>query len=87
MDDVHSEMLQTAPAVFARVITKIWEVVGKTKVIPEAWTRGILVPLHKKGANNKLENYRPLCMLSHNRKAVERAVVDELGDIVRPDRM
>lgn len=87
VDNVHSEMLKTSPDLFAKLLTKIWEVVGETRVIPDSWTQGILFPLHKKGPHIKPENYRPLCMLSHIRKTIERAVADELDELVVPDRM
>lgn len=70
VDNIHSEMLQTAPALFARVLTKMWEVVGRTKIVPESWARGIMVPLHKNGPYDRPDNYRPLCMLSHVIKAI-----------------
>lgn len=44
-------------------------------------------PLHKAGAQDKPEKFRPLCMLSNVTKAIERAVIDELEEIVRPDRI
>lgn len=46
-----------------------------------------MVPLHKNGEYQKPENYRPLCMLSHVLKAIERAVVDEVDEQVHPEIM
>lgn len=87
VNNVHFEMMQVAPTFFPRVLTKNWETAGLTKVVPDSWTRGIMVPLIEKGANDKPDNYRPLCMRSHIRKAIERAVIDELDYLVQPDRM
>lgn len=86
-DNAHSELMQTTPIIFTRLLSNVWELVGSNKIIPSGWTQGIMVPLIKKGAQDRPEKYRSLCMLSHVRKAIERAVVDELHEIVRKDYM
>lgn len=78
VDSIHVEMLQTAPALSARVLAVVWEKVGETKLIPEVWSTGILVPLHKKDSQCDPANYRPLCMLSHVRKVLEKEVIAKL---------
>lgn len=76
-----------APSLFPSLFANMWEVVGVTAIIPKSWCMGIMVPLLKKGANHEPSNYRPLCMLSHVRKILEIAVVEELYSLVRPDRI
>lgn len=56
LDNIHSEMLQKSPTLFARVLKKMWEVVGSTTKIPTSWTHVVLVPLLKKGDNDKPAN-------------------------------
>lgn len=75
---VHAEMIQTAPALFARVLEKLRKKAGETLILPESWSTGILVPLHKKDAQSDPANYRPLCMLSDVRKILEKAVTAKL---------
>lgn len=87
VDDFHAEMLQVAPDLFARVLAKLWEKVGETLLIPEACNTGILVPLYKKGEQDDPANYRPLCMFSHIRKVLEKAITAELELLLKTDRM
>lgn len=67
-DNIHSEMLQTAPDLFASLLTQWWIVVGKSGVVPDSCIIGVMVPLFKKGEQDEPSSYRPLCMLSHIRK-------------------
>lgn len=87
VDNVHAEMLQTAPALFARALSKLWEVVGTTLMVPKSWTTGVLVPLHKHGPLSDPAFYRPLCMLLHVRKILEKAVMAEIEQALGKDRM
>lgn len=85
VDNVHSEMMQTSPIIFARLLTKVWKLMESNEIIPSVWTQGIMFPLLKKGSQNRPENCKPLCKLSHVRKAIELAVLDELEEIVCTD--
>lgn len=51
-DGIHVEMPKANPDVAAELLTKMWQVIGKTGQVPEGWLEGIVVPLYKgKGAN------------------------------------
>lgn len=56
-------------------------------LIPEAWSTGVLVPLLKNGNKADPGNYRPICMLSHVRKVIEKTVTTELEGELKADRM
>lgn len=70
-DHLHVEMMKAnAPAV-ASTLAKWWKSIGKTKIVPAHWLKGIIVPLFKgKGEMVNPKNYRPLCILSHARKVI-----------------
>lgn len=79
-DGVHVEMPKENPSATADLIIKLWKVIGKTKCTPRDWLRGAMVPLYKgKGEQNVPSNSIPLCLLSHLRKVVEKAVVTDLN--------
>lgn len=85
-DGVHVEMLKTNPAAAARLLTRMWQVVGKTGQVPAEWLKGTIVPLYKgKGEQNVPANSRPLCILSHVRKLIEKAVTTELDRTFETD--
>lgn len=48
-DNIHSEMLQVAPDLFASLFKQWWIDICKTDIIPEVWNTGIIVQLLKKG--------------------------------------
>lgn len=78
-DGVHVEMLKANPTETADLITKMWKFIGKRTCTPKDWLKGKMVPLFKcKGEQNVPSNSRPLCILSHLRKIVEKAVVTYL---------
>lgn len=86
-DGVNVEMLKSNPEAAASLLTKMWRAVGKSGCFPEDWLRGIIVPLYKgKGCQKEVVNFRPLCILSHVRKIVEKAVVYELDRKFCADR-
>lgn len=68
VDNIHADMFQFSPMLFAGLLTKIWAKVGSTLLIPEAWNVGVLVPLLKAGRQVDPADYRPLCILSRIRK-------------------
>lgn len=71
-DRIHVEMLKANPDVAVELLTRIWQVIGKTGQVTEGLLKGIIVPLYKgKGAKQEPKNSRPLCILSHVRKLVE----------------
>lgn len=57
-----------------KVISELWRSCGKLGEMPKQWHRVALFPIHKKDCGKKAENYRPIALLSHVRKTVEKAV-------------
>lgn len=71
----------------AMTLRKCWRTVGKTRIILPRWLEGIIVPLLKgKGGMCDPKNYRPLCILSHARKLVGKAIIAQMEDLVETDR-
>lgn len=86
-DGVHVEMLKSNPGEAAKLLTKVWQVVGKTGQVPLEWLKGTILPLYKgKGEQNIPANSRPLCILSHVRKLIEKAVISEMDRSFVTDR-
>lgn len=78
-DNLHVEMMKKYASKIAQTLIKCWREVGRTKIIPDAWTSGSIVPLFKgKGEMGTPQNYKPLCILSHARKVVEKGIVAQI---------
>lgn len=86
-DGIHVEILKCNPEMAAKLLTKMWQVIGSTGQIPKGWLRGVKVPLYKcKGEQHIPANSRPLCILSHVSKLVEKAVIIEMDRKFVTDR-
>lgn len=47
VDGIHVEMLNSNPSGAASLLTKMWQVVSRTRFITKAWLTGVIVPLYK----------------------------------------
>lgn len=47
-------------------------------MIPENWTKAIVVPLHKKGSKLRAEHYRPISLTCSLCKIMEKLIVSQL---------
>eukprot|EP00171_Calliarthron_tuberculosum_P021794 IDg21794t1 len=85
-DRLFVEMFQIVPSLAARLIYIFWCKCGELGAIPEQWTRVLLFPIHKKGSRRLPENYRPIALLSHMRKVVEKAIDREVRNYILSTR-
>lgn len=75
------------PAVFLRSCAKelsipisiLFERSLREGVMPSRWKSAFITPIHKKGAKNIIENYRPISKLCLIAKVFERLVFNELS--------
>ena len=58
------------------LFNKIFEI----RHFPECWSEGYVIPLHKKGSINEIENYRGITLLSVLGKLFTRVINNRLGD-------
>ena len=54
----------------------------QTSQIPQDWMDANLTPIHKKGPQNKCNNYRPVSLTSQVIKQLERIIQDNLLKLV-----
>ena len=59
----------------------IFEKIYNQNAIPEQWTIAKIIPLHKKGPKNKIENYRPIANLCSTSKIFERLILKRLLEL------
>ena len=53
--------------------------------IPAEWKLANIIPLHKKGAKDHVENYRPISLLSFISKTLERCVLNHLSNRIQTE--
>lgn len=65
IDCMLNEFFTVFTDVFSPYLLQLFNVILQTGVFPESWSSGIIVPLHKKGDVNMVNNYRGITLLSH----------------------
>jgi hypothetical protein len=82
-DGIHGMVLKRCATNIALPLQILFRTSYYTYKIATAWKLAHIVPVHKKGSKNSVENYRPISLTSLIMKIYERVVRDELMKLVR----
>ena len=63
-DEISPVFIKEGCYVFVKPITELLNTSLLSKSFPDLWKQANVLPLHKKGPKNKLNNYRPVSLLS-----------------------
>ena len=77
-DDIPGIVLKTCSNHLAYPLSLIFKLIYNTGIIPTQWKLGNVVPIHKKGDDKDVRNYRPILLLCTVSKILERIIHDEL---------
>ena len=66
--------------ILAGHITEIFNIILNLGIFPEIWTKGIIVPLDKKGPKTDVNNYRGITLLSNFGKLFTSVINRRLSD-------
>lgn len=65
IDLITNECLKCSTGPIIRVITKLFNLVLSSSILPRDWTVGLIKPIFKgKGSSNEVDNYRGITLLS-----------------------
>ena len=81
-DDVVNEALKEAPQSFLDKLTCLFNRVKDRSEVPEAWKRGKVVLVHKKGPKNIASNYRPITVLTAMNGVYSKVLNQRLIEVV-----
>ena len=73
-DLISPRFLKEGSDILAEPLCKIINNSLSQKVVPTAWKRANVIPIHKKGKRELTENYRPVSLLSTVSKVMERTI-------------
>ncbi|XP_060179517.1 B3 domain-containing protein REM17-like isoform X4 [Lycium barbarum] len=74
-DEIPGEFWKSAGPAGLEWLTRLFNVIFKTAMMPEEWRSSVMVPLYKnKGDIQSCNNYRGIKLLSHTMKVWERVV-------------
>ena len=57
-DRIPQRVLTEGITYFLAPLTKLFQLIYRDKMIPEQWRMSKIVPIHKKGSKQVIENYR-----------------------------
>lgn len=77
-DDISIDMIREGGENLLSKITKLLNICLKEAEIPKAWKNANVILLYKKGENTKLDNYRPISLLSHIYKLLTKIINNRL---------
>ena len=68
LDGIMNEVYISCESLLVPVLVKIFNKILNSGKYPSSWSKGIVVPIHKKGSITDVNNYRPITLLNHSAK-------------------
>jgi hypothetical protein len=80
-DRLPLRILKDGATVLSRPLSVLFHKIYERKEIPEQWKVSKVIPLHKKGKKEDIENYRPISNLCSITKVFEKLILLRLEEI------
>lgn len=77
-DKIHGKILRNCAVSLAYPLSLMFKVSYNTGCVPKEWKLAHIVPIHKKGCKENIENYRPISLTSLIMKTFERILKEEI---------
>ena len=77
-DRIPVRILYDARNLLAPPLTTLFRKIYEQKSIPDQWKISKIIPLHKKGNKNQIENYRPIANLCCASKIFEKLILKQI---------
>ena len=77
-DRIPQRILLDGAEILVTPLTILFGKIYNEKSIPEQWSIAKVIPIHKKGPKNNVENYRPIANLCSTSKIFEKLILKQL---------
>ena len=77
-DGIHGLVLKNCSSTLANPLSILFKTSYYSSKLPDDWKTANVVPIHKKGAKENVENYRPISLTSLVMKVFEKIVRDDI---------
>ena len=75
-DEINSFLLKSVAHIVARPLSELINNSIRNGCFPDLWKRARVIPLHKSGSLDDMDNFRPISILCTVSKIIERHVFD-----------
>ena len=82
VDGILPKLLMETVEQISIPLARMFNLSIKEGVVPFEWKGANIIPLFKKGSRNKLENYRPVSLMSVICNLLERLIKDHMLDFL-----
>ena len=80
-DNIPVKVLKDAHEILVKPYHRLLNKIYDQNIIPEQWKTARILPLHKKGKKNLVDNYRPISNLCAGSKVFERLILMRILEI------
>ena len=77
-DEIHGKILKNCAVSLAYPLSLMFKLSYNLGSLPREWKLANVVPVHKKGSKNNIENYRPISLTSLVMKTFEKIIKQEI---------
>ena len=87
IDKISAKVLKLSAPVIAQSLADIFNASTESQTFPSEWKVARVIPLHKKGPRNMLDNYRPISILPIITKIYEKILYDQLMEYLHAENI
>jgi exonuclease III len=77
-DKITNELLKRTETAIIQILKQLFNDILDTETIPKQWTESVTILLHKKGDKNRIENYRPISLMSNLYKVFSKILLNRM---------
>lgn len=86
-DGIEGKFVKVAAQVIAFPLAKLFNMSFSTCEVPFAWKCAKVIPLHKGGDSQNINNYRPISIINTVVKIVEKIIFDQLSTYLQNNNL
>ena len=81
-DNLNAELFKADPELSARILQPLFTAVWEQERVPDDWTKGTIIKIHKKGPLSDCNNWRGVTLLSTPSKILAKIIIQRISSAV-----
>lgn len=81
-DNLNAELFKADPELSARILQPLFTAVWEQERVPDDWTIGTIIKIHKKGPLSDCNNWRGVTLLSTPSKILAKIIIQRISSAV-----